>query len=134
MRRRPHRYPAALLAALGASSALSAAEPALTDASGTRLFAQFCVSCHGVKGVGDGPVASALKIKPADLTVISAGAGGVFPEVRVREMIDGRAVTPAHGTREMPVWGYELEASGADRAAAQSMTDRLVEYLRTIQK
>ena len=59
-------------------------------------------------------------------------------EERIREIVDGRAVLPAHGLRDMPVWGYELEAQApADqpgRAAAQGLIDRLVAYLRSIQQ
>lgn len=128
------------LPALLAPALLLAAGPEqpLTEASGAELYGRFCVSCHGTLGTGDGPVAATMRVKPADLTRIGERAGGVFPEARVRETIDGRAVLPAHGTREMPVWGYELEARApADapgRAAAQAMTDRLVAYVRSIQR
>ena len=61
-----------------------------------------------------------------------------FPADRVREIIDGRAVLPAHGTRPMPVWGYELEAQvppeQSGREVAQGLIDRLVDYLRSIQR
>jgi putative copper export protein/mono/diheme cytochrome c family protein len=36
---------------------------------GQALFAQNCVACHGAGGAGDGPAASGLRIKPADLTM-----------------------------------------------------------------
>jgi mono/diheme cytochrome c family protein len=130
-----------VLVALLASPVARAGETAprpIEQSSGAELYAQLCVSCHGTTGQGDGPVASSLKVKVADLTRISEGNGGKFPENKVREMIDGRAVLPAHGTREMPVWGYELEARSParapGRATAQAMTDRLVDYLRSIQK
>ena len=35
---------------------------------GTELFASNCVTCHGVEGRGDGSLARALTIPPADLT------------------------------------------------------------------
>ncbi len=35
---------------------------------GKTLFAQYCGSCHGVSGKGDGPGAAALNPKPKDLT------------------------------------------------------------------
>jgi mono/diheme cytochrome c family protein len=127
------------LAILLAAPAARAADPAsITAASGAELFARFCTSCHGDAGRGDGPVAGSLKVRPADLTAIAARAGGAFPADDVREMIDGRAPLPAHGPREMPVWGYEFEARAPEdapgRAAAQDMTDRLVDYLRSIQR
>jgi mono/diheme cytochrome c family protein len=106
--------------------------------SGQQLYGRFCASCHGAAGRGDGPVAPTLNIVVPDLTRISARAGGRFPEARIREIVDGRAVIPAHGTRYMPVWGYELEAQAPDdqpgRAVAQSMIDRLVGYLESLQQ
>lgn len=115
----------------------AADEAPLTTASGSELYGQFCASCHGASGRGDGPVAAALKGPVPDLTRIGARQGG-FPAERVRDMIDGRAMVPAHGTREMPVWGYELEArvpgNMPGRATAQRMTERLVDYLKSIQE
>jgi hypothetical protein len=57
----------------------------------------------------------------------------------IRESIDGRGVViTAHGTRFMPVWGYEFWIEeGADILAeerARETIDRLVEYLRSIQR
>lgn len=41
---------------------------AISIASGTRLYQQHCVLCHGEAGYGDGPAARAFSKKPADLT------------------------------------------------------------------
>lgn len=73
------------------------------DYSGEQLFGRFCASCHGSFGAGDGPVAGSLKVMIPDLTELTKRSGGRFPDERVREIIDGRAVLPAHGTRPMPV-------------------------------
>jgi cytochrome c oxidase cbb3-type subunit 3 len=35
---------------------------------GKKLYEQFCVSCHGQSGKGDGPAAAALNPKPRDHT------------------------------------------------------------------
>ncbi len=35
---------------------------------GKKLYGQFCVSCHGQSGKGDGPAATALNPKPRDHT------------------------------------------------------------------
>jgi mono/diheme cytochrome c family protein len=114
------------------------AQPTLPEMNGGQLFYRFCASCHGIAGIGDGPVAPHLKVQVPDLTRLSQRAGGSFPAERVREIIDGRAVLPEHGTRPMPVWGYELEAqTPADqsgREVAQSVIDKLVEYLGSIQR
>jgi mono/diheme cytochrome c family protein len=34
---------------------------------GQKLYQQFCANCHGKTGQGDGPLAAALKPKPANL-------------------------------------------------------------------
>ena len=108
------------------------------DYNGDQLFQRFCASCHGPQGYGDGPVAPSLKVLIPDLTELTKRAGGRFPVDRVHEIIDGRAVLTAHGTRPMPVWGYELEAQvppdQSGRAVAQGLIDRLVEHLRSIQR
>lgn len=131
------RLPVLVLALLAAPALPAADPPGLAAASGADLFARLCASCHGETGRGDGPVAGSLKAVPADLTRINTRNGGTFPEVRVREAVDGRAALPAHGTREMPVWGYDLEARVPEnlpgRATAQAMTDRLVAYVKSLQ-
>ncbi len=109
-----------------------------TSYSGAELFQQFCASCHGPSGYGDGPVAPSLKVLVPDLTGLTLRAGGHFPAERVQKIIDGRAVLPAHGTRAMPVWGYEFEAQVPPdqpaRATAQLLIDRLIDYLSSIQR
>ena len=35
---------------------------------GRRLFVSYCQLCHGAGGKGDGPLAKAMNIRPADLT------------------------------------------------------------------
>src|SRR5687767_11954752 len=109
-RQRPLRLLAVVLV-LGAWPAPNPAQPTPTpaaDAVATRgavLYRIHCASCHGVEGKGDGPVAPALRKKPADLTALARRAEGKFPEEKVQSFIDGRTELDAHGGREMPVWG-----------------------------
>ncbi len=35
---------------------------------GRALYVSYCQLCHGIKGKGDGTLAKAMKISPADLT------------------------------------------------------------------
>ena len=128
-----------LAALLAVSSVVQAGDlETFLDYNGDQLFQRYCASCHGKLGYGDGPVAPSIKVLIPDLTQLSKRASGRFPADRVREIIDGRAVLPAHGSRPMPVWGYELEAQVAPeqsgRAVAQGLIDRLVEHLRSIQR
>ena len=70
-----------------------------------------CAACHGVDGKGAGPLATQLKNKPADLTLIAKLNRGVFPVDRVYETIDGREDVKSHGPRDMPIWGFRYNPS-----------------------
>jgi len=93
-------------------------------ARGKKLYLSLCASCHGMDASGNGPVASSLKQRPPDLRRIQAKAGK-FPAEEVRKKIAGDLSSPAHGQRDMPVWGMIL--SRAD-------INNLVKYLESIQK
>jgi Cytochrome c len=108
------------------------------ELSGMEMYERLCSSCHGVSGHGDGPVSSLIKISVPDLTRIAHRDGGEFPTEDVRRTIDGRFERPAHGPRDMPVWGWQFydsasENDAQERARVDSMIDRLVVYLRSIQ-
>ena len=72
---------------------------------GKSEFQSSCASCHGTDAKGKGPVSGQLKIPPPDLTMLAKNNNGVFPTNAVYETIDGLKSIPAHGTREMPIWG-----------------------------
>ena len=69
-----------------------------------------CAVCHGLEGRGNGAMAAVLKTSVSNLTYLSKNNNGVFPLQRVYEIVDGTDVLPAHGTREMPIWGQEYRA------------------------
>ncbi len=133
-----------VLAAALASGAFLAGNAAAFDAvtlddySGEELFQRFCESCHGAGGRGNGPVAAALNVAVPDLTTIGVRYGE-FPAALIRDVIDGRGIDKrAHGTRTMPVWGYEfwVEEGGdvtAQNAVRQAIA-KLVDYLRSVQR
>jgi hypothetical protein len=54
------------------------------------------------------------------------------------DVVDGRRVVAAHGTREMPVWGAVFDEELKDRAypgyTGLLRTRSLVDYLRSIQE
>ncbi len=108
------------------------------DMSGAGLYKEFCATCHGASGHGDGPVALSLKQPVPDLTLIAKRHGGAFSAQEVHRMIDGRSMPRAHGTADMPVWGWEFYGyEGEDatrRRRAAELIDQLVEYLRSIQR
>jgi mono/diheme cytochrome c family protein len=99
---------------------------------GVRLYQVYCSSCHGLTGRGDGPVEPILRGGAPDLTRISERHGGKFPKEEIRRIIDGRTAVQAHGTRQMPVWGFEFNGK-AGRTETDRTVDRLVGYLETIQ-
>ena len=110
----------------------------IDEYSGQETYMRYCAACHGESGQGDGPVASGLPIAVPDLTRLQARKGDVFPEDVLRKIIDGREVVIVHGTRFMPVWGYEFWVEeGADDAAQErvdTIVENLIEYLRSIQQ
>lgn len=116
----------------------AAEDPPLLAAAGEPLYVRHCAVCHARSGRGDGPFAGILKTQPADLTAIAARRGGRFPEDELARFVDGRFVPPAHGTREMPVWGRWLgvpiaEGTDAD-AVARGEVLAILEYLKTLQR
>jgi len=104
---------------------------------GREGFVRHCAACHGMDARGGGPVVSALRTAPADLTRIAARRGGDFPAGEIAEWIDGRFASPAHGTREMPVWGARFSQGLPPDPLSQDLVRgrivTLVEYLRSIQ-
>ena len=111
--------------------------------TGQLEYRDYCASCHGFSGKGDGPVAAALSKAPGDLTLLSKKHGGKFPAQRVYRTIDGRDVIPSHGTREMPVWGQVfrlrqgcLSGSGGPPLTGEEIKARIqpiVEYIKSLQ-
>ena len=110
----------------------------IDEYSGQETYMRYCAACHGETGQGDGPVASGLPITVPDLTRLQERKGDEFPEDVLRKIIDGREVVIVHGTRFMPVWGYEFWVEeGADDAAQErvaTIVENLIEYLRSIQQ
>lgn len=129
------------LAVLTPGIAISSASIADDEHLGIVEYEVACLSCHGIEGRGDGPMAKSLRTAPADLTKISKANNGKFPVRRITEMIDGRAMVAAHGERAMPVWGHRYrqaaesdERSSEIDARARKQINALVRYLETIQQ
>jgi mono/diheme cytochrome c family protein len=125
---------AAAVVGLSSHSDANAAQGPPID--GKVLFATYCASCHGKTGRGDGPAAEALRSKPADLTQFALRNGGVFPNEKVRRLIDGRdAGVRAHGNVEMPIWGDAFQVrEGLSDTAAKGRIEAIMYYLSSIQQ
>jgi len=108
--------------------------PLIHSLQGPDLYRAYCASCHGAEAQGNGPVAAALTTKPSDLTTIAQRNGGTFPADRVRKIIAGEEVLPAHGTREMPIWGPIFHQVQEDRDYGHIRLQNLTDYLQSLQK
>jgi mono/diheme cytochrome c family protein len=99
------------------------------------MFKSYCAVCHGVDGKGNGPAASALKVPPADLTLLAEKNGGKYPTVKVSSMIRGEETVASHGSKEMPVWGKLFwTMSGGREAEVMQRVSNLNKYLESLQK
>jgi hypothetical protein len=91
-----------------------------------------------MEGRGDGPVASALREPPADLTRLWERYGTPLDRKQLEAYVDGRSLFDAHGDREMPVWGDAFfEDSPPWMPNAEGVKRRLIEllvdYVETLQ-
>lgn len=110
------------------------AAPYTTPSSGKEMFNAYCASCHGKDGKGDGPAAPALKMPTTNLTTLAAKNGGTFPAAHVAAVIQGDAMTPAHGSKDMPVWGpIFMSIAGHSQAEVQLRIRNLTNYLESLQ-
>jgi mono/diheme cytochrome c family protein len=136
------RFSATALAALLCSAALAQSPPSprATD-FGKREFETNCASCHGVNGKGNGPLVELLRRSPPDLTLLAKNNQGVFPMNRLYQVVEGVGI-PAHGARDMPVWGrayriedaqYYMDAPYDPEALVRSRLLALLEYINRLQ-
>jgi mono/diheme cytochrome c family protein len=110
--------------------------------SGAQMFKEYCAVCHGPSGKGGGPVATALKVPPPDLTTLAQRHDGKFPDDYVSNVLKNGVQNPAHGSGEMPVWGpifdtmnrWKALCPGMDETPVTLRITNLTNYLKSIQK
>ncbi len=102
--------------------------------SGKEMFNSYCAVCHGKDGKGNGPAASAMKTTPTDLALLAQKNGGKYPASHVAAVIRGQAITPSHGSQDMPVWGplFSSIDQGHEGQVQQRITN-LVSYIESLQ-
>ena len=102
-------------------------EAAQTQAidAGKAAYLSSCAACHGEDAKGNGVLSPVLKTPTADLTTLARRNGGVFPIAAVNEIIDGQTLIAAHGTREMPIWGFDV--------MVRNRIAEIIDYLNRVQ-
>lgn len=132
-----------LLVAAFVAAIVAQSKPAIKNApagfsnstSGQQMYLAYCASCHGQDGKGNGPAAPALKEQPTDLTQLAAKNNGALPASHIAEVVKGDAITAAHGSKEMPVWGpVFLYLEQHDPGMAQLRVRNLTNYIGSLQK
>jgi len=139
----PVSHPAAILLLAGALALPATAQNAeikkvparyTSPASGAEMYTAYCASCHGPKGLGDGPVAQQLKTTVPDLTFLSKQNKGTFPKEHVSQIIRGEGTAKAHGVRDMPVWGpFFLTLDNSQAPVVRIRVSNLANYIETLQ-
>lgn len=143
---------AMLVAGTMMSAAAARADDAAAIAQGRTLYGEYCASCHGAAGKGDGADGAKLNPKPSDLTQIAKRNGGKFPFYEVMLQISGRSPTDedqdaslpgsvsAHAGMKMPTWGKIFaQQEGSDGTALDLQLQTtgkimlITEYLQSIQ-
>jgi mono/diheme cytochrome c family protein len=109
-------------AVLGGARGAMADETPPRGIDGKEVYAQHCSLCHGADARGRTAYSELIRVETPDLTRIAVRRQGWFPEVLVREIIDGRF--KIHGDRMMPIWGNAL---------SQEQLVAITEYLYSLQ-
>jgi hypothetical protein len=75
-----------------------------------------------------------MKTPPTDLTTLAQKNGGKYPASHVAAVIRGQAMTPSHGSQDMPVWGplFSSISQGHDSQVQQRIAN-LVAYIEGLQ-
>lgn len=105
-----------------------------SPASGSEMYLAYCASCHGPKGLGDGPVAQHLKTAVPDLTMLTAQNKGAFPKDHVAKVIRGEVGTQTHGLKDMPVWGpFFLSLNNSQEPVVRIRVANLTSHIESLQ-
>ncbi len=130
--------------ALGTASVIASAtdsgdaDVSISVRTGGELYRNYCAVCHGPGAAGDGPFSTLLRTPPTNLTQLAARNGGIFPYWPAYEKISGLELLPAHGGREMPIWGEVFAPANGNESSAPASIARgqiaeILAWLRTRQ-
>ena len=119
-------FAAALLA--GACQTVETEAPTAAY-DGAALYEGYCATCHGVAGAGDGPMAKLLTQPVPDLRAIDTSN-----KLAIIEVIDGRGMRTAHGTMNMPVWGWAFREVERSENEVQARLEAVAEHILSLQQ
>jgi mono/diheme cytochrome c family protein len=106
-----------------------------SPASGKQMYASYCAPCHGVDGKGHGPIATALRAVPTNLTGLSRGNHGSFPDTHIAAVLEFGAAVPGHESPEMPLWGPILSKMNLSNPSDKQLRIRnLSNYIQSMQE
>jgi mono/diheme cytochrome c family protein len=111
-------------------------QPPIRPVDGASIFRNSCAACHGLDGRGNGPASKALKGGVPDLTRLSQRNDGAFPAIHVQTIIMfGRDdLLPAHGSKQMPIWGPIFHEIEFDQDLGHVRLENVTKYLESIQR
>ncbi|MGA7294817.1 MAG: c-type cytochrome [Terriglobales bacterium] len=117
-------------------SARTPDQPTTRPLDGAGIFRTYCAACHGRDGRGNGPVSKALKQEVPDLTTLSQRNGNAFPAIHVRTIImfGNDDLLPAHGSKEMPIWGPIFHEIEFDQDLGNVRLENVIKYLESTQR
>lgn len=105
-----------------------------SPASGPEMYQSYCATCHGTKGLGDGPAKGSLKHAVPDLTTLAKRNKGTFPKDQVSQVIRGEAGAETHSLQDMPVWGPVFRSLNSSQEPVVRMrVANLTKYIESLQ-
>jgi mono/diheme cytochrome c family protein len=105
---------------------------------GEQTYRRLCVGCHGIDGRGKIGTDAEERPRPPDLRTFALRRGGEFNRTEIATWIEGRSSPVAHGPRDMPIWGEDLQLEYRQYANPDALIgatlDPLVAYLEMLQE
>ena len=108
-----------LLAAAFAIALALPSSPASAGEDGLTLYTTYCMTCHGEKGLGDGPAAVALEPKPASFGEAAFWEGK--DDTYLKKAISEGGVAVGKSPL-MAAWGAVLDGPKVDAIVAHMKT------------
>jgi len=102
---------------------------------GKESFLQYCATCHGKTGKGDGPAAYVLRTPPPDLTTLAKRHDGKYPAGSVSAVLTFGRSFASHGSEDMPIWGSRFKKlDPLHDPTGQQHIDDVVAYIQSLQE